>query len=61
MPVVTASRCGLNVDRPKADLEAGWVDSPRGFESRILRRPQTESDLRKRALDLDWRGPRQRE
>ena len=38
MPVVAASRCGLNVDdRPKADLESGLGSSPRGFESRILR------------------------
>ena len=38
MPVVAASRCGLNVDdRPKADLESGLGASPRGFESRILR------------------------
>jgi hypothetical protein len=38
MPVVAASRSGLNVDdRPKADLESGLGASPRGFESRILR------------------------
>jgi hypothetical protein len=30
MPVVAASRCGLNVDdRPKADLESGFTDGRR--------------------------------
>ena len=30
MPVVAASRCGLNVDdRPKADLESGLTDGSR--------------------------------
>jgi hypothetical protein len=38
MPVVAASRCGLNVDdRPKADLQSELGSHPHEFESRILR------------------------
>jgi hypothetical protein len=38
MPVIAASRCGLNIDdRPGADLESVSGSRPRGFESRILR------------------------
>jgi hypothetical protein len=38
--------------------KAGWVNSPRGFESRILRQLETGSDLRKRRCrsDRSWDG-----
>jgi hypothetical protein len=38
MPVIAASRCGLNLTNwPRADLESVLGSHSRGFESRILR------------------------
>ena len=58
MPVVAASRCGLNVDdRPKADLESGLGASPRGFESRILRSSVTRHDATKSVVSISAEAP----
>jgi hypothetical protein len=41
----------ISLDLDLLIWKASWVHSPRGFESRILRRLKTGSDFRKRTLD----------